>query len=119
MTELKPEPPRPNVLLLKLRFPTEYGLFITLNLFDLFLTMLFIQRGGGEANPIAKWFLLWGGRGAFIAYKIVLMLAVIALVEMVAKRRAPAARAVLWFGIAAVGFVAVSSAWRYWQNFWC
>ncbi len=109
-------PPKQNVLLLKLQFPVEYGLFVGLNLLDLFLTMLFIERGGGEANPAAKYFLLLGGKTAFIAYKVVLTLLVIALCEVVAAKRRPAARAVIWVGIVLIGAVVVMSAWRFYAN---
>ncbi len=108
-------PKKQTVLLLKLHFPFEYGLFMAFNLLDLFVTMLIIQQGGGEANPIAKWFIFLGGKSAFVAFKIVLMLVVIALCEVVARARPTAARLVIWFGILAVGAVAVTSALNYYR----
>ncbi len=123
MTEEKkplPEFPRPprkqSVLLLKLTFPLEYGLFLAFNLLDLFTTMLLIARGWLEANPLAAWFVHWGGKKTFIAYKIVLTLLVIALVEGVASRRPGTARILIWLGIVAVALIAISSAWRYYEH---
>ena len=108
-----PAPKKKNILIRKLQFPTEYGFFIAVNMLDLFLTMLFVRYGAGEANPAAKWILLYGGKGGFIAYKVVLMLVVIGLCELVATKRRWLARLVLWFGILALGAVAISSALRY------
>ena len=110
-------PPRKqNVLLIKLHFPFEYGLFLAFNLLDLFITMLVIRQGWREENPLAAWFILWGGKKALVAYKIVLTLAVIALCEGVATKRPAAARALIWFGIVALAAVAGTSAWRYYQH---
>ena len=68
---------KPMLLLTHLQFPTEYGFLLAVNMVDLFMTMLFIERGGGEVNPLAKWILLAGGKSGFILYKVVLVLLVI------------------------------------------
>ena len=111
----EPASARRNVLLRKLRFPTEYGLFVVVNLLDLFITMLFIRYGGGEANPAARWIMLSFGKTGFVVYKIVLMLVVIGLCEVVARKRIVMARLLIWFGIVAITFVAVTSAMRYYD----
>ncbi len=113
MTE--PKAKKKNVLLHKMQFPTEYGLFVTVNLLDLFITMLFIRYGGAEANPAARWMLLSFGKTGFVAYKIVLMLLVIALCEVIGRKRRGMARALIWFGIVAITLVAVTSAVRYYN----
>jgi hypothetical protein len=113
--DLRPRPRRWTFLLVRLQFPVEYGLFLAVNVLDLVFTMLFIRHGAGEANPLAKWFVLHGGKTAFIVYKAALTLAVIGLCEGVAKKRRMTARILLWFGIVAVGIVAVSSMARYYQ----
>ena len=113
MTE--PKAKKKNPLLRKMQFPTEYGLFVAVNLLDLFITMLFIRKGGAEANPAARWILLSFGKTGFVAYKILLMLLVIALCEAVAQKRKPMARLLIWFGIVAITFVAITSAVRYYN----
>jgi len=113
LSESKPR--SANVLLRKLQFPTEYGLFVVVNLLDLFITMLFIRYGGGEANPAARWIMLSFGKTGFVVYKVVLMLVVIGLCEAVAQRRKAMARALIWFGIVALTAVAVSGAVRYYH----
>jgi hypothetical protein len=109
------QPRKPNPLLLKLRFPTEYGLFLAANLLDLFITLLVLKPENAGRNAVAEWFASWGGRAAFIAFKIALMLVVIALCEVVAKRRAVLARILLWVAIAVMGFLAVTAALDYWR----
>ena len=111
----KSKPGQQGVLLRKMQFPTEYGLFVVVNLLDLFITMLFIRFGAREANPAAEWILLSFGKTGFIVYKVVLMLVVIGLCEVVAQKRKTMARALIWFGIVAVAFVAVTSAMRYYS----
>ena len=37
---------------------------------DLGLTLVHLQQGGGEANPIMDWFLVHGGTAAFVAAKL-------------------------------------------------
>ncbi len=109
------QPRKQNPLLLKLRFPTEYGLFLAANLLDLFVTLLALKHEGAGGNSVAQWFVSWGGRTAFVAFKIVLMLVVIALCEVIAKRRSALARILLWVAIAAMGFLAVTAALDYWR----
>ena len=95
-------PPRPrkqNVLTLTLQFPLEYGLFIAVNLLDLLLTMLLINYGGGEANPLAFGAIQWMGKPGLIIFKVLLMLVVIGLCEVIAKRKRLAARLIIWLGI--------------------
>ena len=111
MIEMKP--PKQNILILKLKFHTEYALFIVLNMLDVFLTMLIIGRGGVEVNPLARWFLMHTGKAGFLIYKIVLMLFVIALCELVARKRKRVARLLIWFGILALLGVVAISAIRY------
>ena len=113
MTESKPK--KKSALLHKMQLPTEYGLFIAVNLLDLFITMLFIRFGGAEANPAAWWVLLSFGKTGFVAYKILLMLLVIALCEAVAQKRKPMAKLLIWFGIVAITFVAITSAVRFYN----
>lgn len=39
------------------RIVAVFLLILALNVLDAYFTLLFIQRGGTEANPIAQWFL--------------------------------------------------------------
>lgn len=64
---------------------TEIALVIgvlVLSLLDMFFTLVHLEAGGTEANPIMAWTLAWGGEGAFKAVKVattVLALAVLLL----------------------------------------
>jgi len=106
---------KPNVLLSRMQFPTEYGLFIAANLLDVLLTMLFIRYGAGEGNPAAKWIVLQFGKIGFVAFKLVLMFVVIILAEAVARKRRNLARLLIWFGILAMWAVAISSGVRFYH----
>lgn len=108
-------PGKASMLIRKMQFPAEYGLFVAANLLDLFLTMLFIERGAGEANPAASWILLTFGKTGFIAYKVLLMLVVIGLCEAVARKRKILARLLIWFGIVALAVVTITTAMRYYD----
>jgi len=55
---------------------------LVLSLLDMFFTLVHLEAGGTEANPIMAWTLTWGGEGAFKAVKVattVLALAVLLL----------------------------------------
>jgi hypothetical protein len=109
------EPGKRNVLLSRMQFPTEYGLFIAANLLDLFLTLLFIRYGASEANPAAKWIVLTFGKTGFIAFKLAMMFLVIILAEAVARKRRNLGRLLIWFGILAMWAVAISSGVRFYH----
>ena len=48
--------------------------FVILSLLDLVFTLLHLEAGGREANPVMAWFLDWGGVSAFTVAKILFTL---------------------------------------------
>lgn len=55
------------------RMETAIVLWLVLaSVADLGLTLLHLQQGGTEANPIMDWFLVRGGTAAFVAAKLAL-----------------------------------------------
>jgi len=43
---------------------------LTLSILDMVFTLLHLDAGGTEANPVMAWALAWGGHGAFKAVKL-------------------------------------------------
>jgi len=43
---------------------------LSLSLLDMVFTLIHLNAGGTEANPVMAWALAWGGHGAFKAVKI-------------------------------------------------
>ncbi len=57
--------------------PLEASLFValvTLSLTDLILTLVHVNAGGAEANPVMAWFLAQGGAPGFSVAKLILTL---------------------------------------------
>ena len=48
---------------------------VVMSLADLLLTLLYLSRGGEEANPFMRWALEWGGTAGFAAVKMFLTIA--------------------------------------------
>ena len=46
------------------------GGILVLSLLDMVFTLIHLQAGGTEANPVMAWTLEWGGHGGFKAVKI-------------------------------------------------
>ncbi|MCH8831068.1 MAG: hypothetical protein IID45_15970 [Planctomycetes bacterium] len=95
----------------KLPLERETSWFILVSVLDIFLTYLLLRRGGfREANPLAFFFIAgWGIKG-MIFFKMAMVTFITVLAQLIAVKNQRAARSVLYFGIAAVGFVLVYSA---------
>jgi len=102
-----------NVLIRKLQFNTEYSLFIILNLLIVFLKLVASKQPGADPTAATWWYL---GRAGYIAVSIALMLGVIGLVEVVARRRRRAARIALWFGILVLAALAAMGGYAYYDS---
>ena len=107
MEEPSLPPPPQNILIVKLLFPVEYGLFLVLNLLDIFLSLVVFHLGGYEVNRVADYFLRNWGRLAFVVYKLILVFLVIGLAEYIGRRRRSSARLLLWFAIAMLTVVVI------------
>jgi hypothetical protein len=68
---------------------------LVLSMLDMFFTLIHLQAGGTEANPIMAWTLAWGGEGAFKAVKVATT--IIALAVLLIHIRFQRVRALLTF----------------------
>jgi hypothetical protein len=71
----------------RLPLASEYGGFILLNLFDLFLTVYIFNHGGHEVNPVGVYVMDRYGMPGFTLFKFALVAVVIVTVETVYRRR--------------------------------
>lgn len=107
------KPKGTNLLIRKMAFPSEYGLFIAVNLLEVLLAVLRFRTETGGTSPSAGWIFLKTGPAGYVAYKVVLMLVVVFLCEAVAARRRVLARVLIWLAIAALTVVTVNSGLAY------
>ncbi len=97
----------------RLRLESETSWFVLLNLCDAIATFLLLRRNThySESNPIARWFYEgWGFRG-MVWFKVAMVLFVITIAQIVARKNEPLARLLLIFGCVAGGIVFVYSFW--------
>jgi len=97
----------------RLRLESETAWFVLLNLCDVIATFLLFRSNSHffESNPIARWFYHgWGFRG-MVWFKVAVVLFVITVAQVVARKNERLARALLVFGSVAVGSVFVYSYW--------
>jgi hypothetical protein len=88
--------------------PGKQALFVLLSLADLALTCWLLARSGGqlyEANPVASWWLARHGAVGLACFKSAVVLLVLALVVVIARRRPCAAGRILSFGCASLVLV--------------
>jgi hypothetical protein len=70
-----------------------------MSLADLVFTLAYLQRGGGEANPLMRWALEWGGESFFAFLKMLLTTAGALFLLLHARfRRVRAAMILLFTG---------------------
>ncbi len=70
----------------------EYGGFLLLNVFDLFLTARIFHHGGEEVNPVGVWILERFGLAGFSLFKFGLVALAVIVIELIYRRNAPLAR---------------------------
>jgi len=70
-------------------FPDCYSWFVFLSAMDLFFTLLILHPafGAEEVNVLARWVILHGGLRGIIAYKFGLVALIVAICEIVGRRR--------------------------------
>jgi hypothetical protein len=73
----------------------EYGGFLLLNIFDLFLTSYIFRHGGEEVNPIGVHVMERYGMGGYALFKFGMVAFVIILAEIVYRLRPARARALM------------------------
>ncbi|HUV39984.1 MAG TPA: hypothetical protein VMY39_10240 [Planctomycetota bacterium] len=105
--------PKQSVLIRKLQFHYEYALFITLSLLVVFVKFVQQTQAGASTDPAVWWHL---GKAGYVAVNVVLMLGVVGLCEVVARRHRSTARLVLWFAIAVLAALVVLSGLQYYET---
>lgn len=101
---------RGNFLFRQLPLQTETSWFILINVLDLVLTNILLQRNAIEANPLANMVFVYYGFVGMIAFKLVSVLFVCLAAQIIATKSHSKAKWLLWFGCAVVGAVLIYSA---------
>lgn len=101
---------RGNFLFRQLPLQTETSWFILINVLDLVLTNILLQRNAIEANPLANMVFVYYGFVGMIAFKLVSVLFVCLAAQIIATKSPSKAKWLLWFGCAVVGAVLIYSA---------
>jgi hypothetical protein len=88
---------------------TEASWLVLLSAADLFTTYTLLWRGGGfyESNPIARWFFERWNIAGMTGFKFAMIALIVALGEVIERRRPGWGRAVVMFGCVAAGAVAI------------
>jgi hypothetical protein len=73
----------------------EYGGFLLLNIFDLFLTGYIFRHGGEEVNPVGVHVMQRYGMEGFALFKFGMVALIIITVEVVYRMRPSRARALM------------------------
>lgn len=101
---------RGHFLLRQLPLQTETSWFILINVLDLVLTNILLQRNAIEANPLANMVFVNYGFVGMIAFKLASVLFVCLAAQIIATKSPSKAKWLLWFGCAVVGAVLIYSA---------
>jgi len=88
---------------------TETAWFILINVLDLVLTNILLQRHAIEANPLANYVFVHFGFRGMIVFKLASVLFVCVAAQLIALKSISKAKWVLWFGCIVVGLVLVYS----------
>ena len=97
-------------LLRQLPLQTETAWFILMNVLDLVLTNILLQRNAIESNPIANFVFIHFGFVGMIVFKLASVLFVCLAAQLIAMRSLSKAKWLLWFGCLVVGSVLVYSS---------
>lgn len=93
----------------QLPLQSETSWFILVNVLDIVLTNVLLQRGAIEANPIANFVFIQFGFAGMIALKLASVAFVCVAAQLIALKSPSKARGLLWFGSILVGAVLVYS----------
>ncbi len=94
----------------QLPLQTETSYFILVNVLDIVMTNILLNRGAMESNPLANYIFMRWGFNAMIAFKMLLVAFICVLAQVIARHSMFHARFVLIAGSAIVGAVVVYSA---------
>lgn len=100
---------RRHFLLRQLPLQTETSWFILINVLDLVLTNILLQRNAIEANPLANMVFVYYGFVGMIVFKLASVLFVCLTAQIIATKSLSKAKWLLWFGSAVVGAVLIYS----------
>lgn len=101
-------------LLRQLPLQTETSWFILINVLDLVLTNILLQRNAIEANPLANMVFVHYGFVGMIVFKLASVLFVCLAAQIIATKSVSKAKWLLWFGCAVVGAVLIYSCRLIW-----
>jgi hypothetical protein len=93
----------------QLPLQSETSWFILVNVLDIVLTNVLMQRGAIEANPIANLVLAQFGFTGMIVFKLASVAFVCLVAQLIALKSVTKAKGLLWFGSILVGAVLVYS----------
>ncbi|MCU0719526.1 MAG: DUF5658 family protein [Pirellula sp.] len=93
----------------QLPLQTETSWFILINVLDLVLTNILLQRNAIEANPLANMVFVRYGFTGMIVFKLASVLFVCLAAQIIATKNVSKAKWLLWFGCAVVGAVLIYS----------
>lgn len=100
---------RGHFLLRQLPLQTETSWFILINVLDLVLTNVLLQRNAIEANPLANMVFVYYGFVGMIVFKLASVFFVCSAAQIIAAKSISKAKWLLWFGCAVVGAVLIYS----------
>lgn len=75
-----------------MRYPAPYTWLIFLASMDIMLTWIVLHGGGSEVNSLAAWVIRNTGLPGMVIYKFALVLLIIGICEIIARRKEPTAR---------------------------
>lgn len=101
-------------LVRQLPLQTETSWFILINVLDLVLTNILLQRNAIEANPLANMVFVYYGFVGMIVFKLASVLFVCLAAQIIATKSVSKAKWLLWFGCAVVGAVLIYSCRLIW-----
>jgi len=89
------------------RYPNHYAWFVLASSLDILMTMIVLELGGREANPVAERVIGAFGMHGVLVFKFALMALVILLCEIIGRQRDAWGRRVASFAIIVPAFGAM------------
>ena len=97
----------------ELPLQNETTIFLLVNVLDIFVTYILLRFGAMEANPLARFFLVWWGFRGMIAFKLAIVTIVCLISQFIATSRPQTARWLLVTGTTIVSMVVAYSVWLF------
>jgi len=83
-----------------MRYPAPYTWLVFLASMDIMLTWIVLHGGGNEVNSLAAWVIRIAGLPGMVIYKFALVLVIIGVCEVIARRKEPTARKLAEWAVA-------------------